>query len=62
MALRFYNNALKICKRIEVYYKENPYINNIKLKSIASSIPEDATDDILNFDVKGLVGHKEFVK
>lgn len=47
-----------------MHYKRNPYINNIKLKSIASLswIPEDTTDDILNFDVKGLAGQEEFVK
>ena len=64
MGVRIFTNALKIKQRMEVHCQGNVYLNKMDLKSIASStwIPEEAKDDILNFDQKGLEAEKEFIK
>ena len=64
MAVRVYTNAVKIRQWVEVHCKGNVYVNKLQLKSISSSswIPEDAKDDILNFDIKGLEGQTAFIK
>ena len=49
---------------MEVHCQGDVYLNKMDLKNIASStwIPEEAKDDILNFDQKGLEAEKEFIK
>ena len=63
MGVRIFTNALKIKQRMEVHCQGNVYSNKMALKSIASStwIPEEAKDDILNFDQKGLEAEKVFI-
>ena len=63
MGVHIFKNALKIKQRMEVHCQGNVYSNKMDLKSIACStwIPDEAKDDIINFDQKGLNTEKLFI-
>ena len=63
MGVHIFKNALKIKQRMKVHCQGNVYSNKMDLKSMACStwIPDEAKDDIINFDQKGLNTEKLFI-
>lgn len=64
MSLRIFKNAAVVKESIVKHCEGNPFSNNTTLCNIASSmqVPEAATDDIINRDVKGEEQFQKFLE